>query len=217
MITNLLNQLPKLPYFLKAVLILGAGILLLRFSGKRAIAQMTVPEVVLMIAVGTILIQPLGGTSEWNAIYGGAILIAGMILVSKIQIWFPKTRKYLYGVPSVIIKNGSIDVKELKKMRMTTNELEMRLRQLGTEGIADVEMAVLEPSGSLSVIKSVIKKENKKIAEKGDIQRVVEKLELLLTEINKQGGSTNIINPKKAPLFEEALKESNIKDNITLH
>jgi hypothetical protein len=68
-----LRELPSLPYPLKALLIVIIGITLLRLAGKRSLAEMTVAEAVMRIAIGTVLIQPLGLKNEWEAIYGGTL------------------------------------------------------------------------------------------------------------------------------------------------
>lgn len=124
LLKDFLAQLPVLPYPLKVLLILASGIVLLHLAGKRSISQMTVPEVIFMIAIGTILIQPLGFKSEWGAVYGGVLLTIGLVLLAKIQIWFPIVRKFIFGLPSVVIKDGRIIMKELKKARMTTDDIE---------------------------------------------------------------------------------------------
>lgn len=217
----MLDFLPELPYTLKFVLILVAGVALLRVSGKRAIAQLTVPEAVLMIAIGTILVQPVAEKSEWMAVYGGILLAAGMILVSYLQIWMPWLRKWLFGVPSVIIRNGQIDVEELKRSRMTQDQLEMRLRQLQVGNILDVKSAVLEPSGQMSIVLS----ENKKTAEKGDIQKVMDELQQLKMQMAgsngvmpgaSASGSANITAYSSDTLFQEAEQEDQEDTNLKM-
>ncbi|HET7628904.1 MAG TPA: YetF domain-containing protein [Bacillales bacterium] len=198
MIKDFLAQLPLLPFPLKAFLILTAGVVLLKFTGKRSVTQMTIPEVVFMISLGTVLIQPLGIKREWNAVYSGSLLAIGLYLLAQIQIWFPNTRKYLFGLPSVVIKDGQIMMTELKKARLTTDNLEMRLRQSKVGNIEDVELAILEPSGQMSFTL----KPNKAPATKEDIQKLIEIL-------------TNTNEPKKSeipPLFNEAYQEAAIKD-----
>ncbi|UFJ42041.1 DUF421 domain-containing protein [Brevibacillus humidisoli] len=169
------DLLPTFPYTIQVLMILTAGVILLRLSGKRSIAQLTVPEAVLMIAIGTLMIQPVASKSVWVAIYGGFMLVVGMVSLSYLQIVFPRLRKWIYGVPSVLVTNGQIDVAEMKRAKMTIDQLEMRLRQLQIGNIADVKMAVLEPSGYLSVVQT----EAKKAAQKEDIQNVLNKLEQL--------------------------------------
>lgn len=213
-------DLPELPYPLKAILILASGVILLRISGKRSIAQLTVPESVLMIAVGTILIQPLGMKSEWKAIYGGALLIFGMLALSYMQIYLPFIRKWVYGVPSVLIRDGKMDVKEMKKCKMTDDQLEMRLRLADVYNISDVKLAILEPSGMLSI--DLI--EEKKNAEKVDVQAIADQIKRLENRLNEVLGQVPsptstpyVIKPRQDALFQEAVIEDKNDRNKGYH
>lgn len=217
------NVFPELPYTLKFVLILVSGVILLRLAGKRSISQMTVPETVLMIAIGTLLIQPLAPRTEWAAVYGGTLLVGGMVLLSFMQIWMPKFRKWVYGVPSVLIRNGSVDVGELKRARMTMDQLEMRLRQQQVGNVLDVKKAALEPSGQMSVVLS----ENKKSAEKGDVQMILDELQLLKTQMNSlvttnsaqmpaASGMPKVTGYSQDTLFEESDEEDRHGTNLKM-
>jgi uncharacterized membrane protein YcaP (DUF421 family) len=215
----LFHHLPQLPYTLRAIVILATGVILLRLVGKRSIAQLTIPESVFIIAIGTILIQPIGNTNEWAAIYGGLILVLGMMLLSWLQIRFPALRKAVYGVPTVLIKQGELDLKNLKKVKMTTNQLDMRLRMLGVVNLKDVKTAILEPSGQLSISLT----EAKKTADKGDIQAVLSQLSTLQMQLLQltSGSSTltqsytNILKSQPERLFAQALDESERDLNLT--
>lgn len=66
------------------------------------------------IAVGTIVIGHLTLKTEWEAIYGGALHIIGIVLLMKMQIWFPKSRELFIEVLSVLIKDGVMMLDELK-------------------------------------------------------------------------------------------------------
>ncbi|MEH7749204.1 YetF domain-containing protein, partial [Neobacillus drentensis] len=116
------DDLPTLPYIFKALLIFLAAIMLLRIAGKRSLAETTVSEAVLRISIGAVLIQPLALKNEWEAIYAGSLLIIGVVLLAKIQIWIPKSRKFINGVPSVLINDGQMKLEVLKKARLTTDE-----------------------------------------------------------------------------------------------
>lgn len=206
------DLLPSLSYSMSIVVMLVGGILLLRIAGKKSISQLTVTEAVIIIALGTLLILPISPKTVWGAIYGGFILAGGLIVISYLQIWFPFLRKWFTGTPSIIIRNGTIDLKVLKKNKMTTDELEMRLRQLQVSAISEVKIGVLEPSGILSIIQE----EPKKAAQKEDIQLILDEIHSIKTAIhtlmNKDtltsGQAINVEQSSKDPLFEDALQEN---------
>ena len=80
------------------------------------------------------------------------ILLMIQRLTAFISLKSPLFRTYFEGKPSIIITNGKIDEYEMKKNRYNFTDLLQQLRENGTESINDVEFAILEPSGKLSVI-----------------------------------------------------------------
>jgi uncharacterized membrane protein YcaP (DUF421 family) len=194
-----LRQMPSLPYPLKALLLLSTGIILLRIAGKRSLSEMTVAEAVMRIAIGTILIQPLGMKKEWEAIYGGILLIIGIVILAKMQIWIPKFRSMLVGVPSVLIKDGKMQLKEIKKARLSTDEVEVQLRLNNIGNIEDVELAIFESSGKLSTTL----KPNKEPATKEDIQKIMDFLAEAFGATPEKGSDAST-----TPLFKEAYDEA---------
>lgn len=213
------HHLPRLPYTIRALVILATGVILLRFVGKRSIAQLTIPESVFIIAIGTILIQPIGNSNEWAAIYGGLILVLGMVFLSWCQIRVPFLRKWVFGVPTILIENGEMKAETMKKSRMTTNQLEMRLRMLGIPTIKHVRTAVLEPSGLLSV--SLM--QAFKPADKRDIQEVLNQLSTIQLQLLQLNSSYSIITQpainklkeKPEELFAQAKHEDHLGTNLT--
>ncbi|MFY0780462.1 hypothetical protein AB1K18_09165 [Peribacillus simplex] len=65
---------------------------------------------------GTIVIGHITLKTEWEVIYGGALLIIGIVLLMKMQIWFPKSRELIIEVPSVLINDGVMMLDEMKKL-----------------------------------------------------------------------------------------------------
>lgn len=188
------------PITLKVILVLLSGVVLLRLAGRKSISQMTIPEVVLMISIGTLLIQPIKTDNQWVAVYGGLLLVLGMLLISYLQLKFPKLRKAINGLPTVLIQDGKIDFEKMKLTKMNTDLLEMRLRQLKVDHIEDVKTAILETSGDLTILLQ----DHKKAATKEDIQFLLDQIHLL-HQSNKRpvlGSST-----QSNSLFKEAESE----------
>ena len=132
------------------------------------------------------------------------MLIIGIVLLAKIQIWIPKSRKFINGVPSVLVNDGEMKLEELKKARLTTDELQSALRLKTIGNVEDVELALLESNGKISTIL----KPNKAPATKEDIQKILD----LLAENGIRSSSQNQSKAKTPPLFKEAYNEAEIKD-----
>ncbi|GAA0315060.1 DUF421 domain-containing protein [Bacillus carboniphilus] len=133
----------------KAVLVVLAGTFLLRFAGRKSISQMTLAQTVIMIAIGSLLIQPVAGDNIWTTIGAGAVLIVTLIVMEYVQLKSDKVESFITGKSKVIIENGKLNEKNLRKMRMTVDQLEMKLRQSNVKKISDVKWATLEANGQV--------------------------------------------------------------------
>ena len=133
----------------QSVLMFLAGVLLLRIAGRKSISQMTLAQTVVMISIGTIIIQPIVETSVWKTIIASVIFIGSLILLEFLQLKFNFIEKFITGKSKIVIQNGKIEKTNLRKLRLTADQLEMRLRTNGITKISDVKMATLEPNGQL--------------------------------------------------------------------
>ncbi|MFB6800489.1 YetF domain-containing protein [Peribacillus butanolivorans] len=107
---------------------------------------MTTETTVIMIFIGTLLIHPVIGENLWVTFAIATILIGTLLLIEYI----------------------SINEKNLIKLRLSVDALEMLLRQNGIENIKDVQWATIEPSGQLGYLLT----NNKKFATKEDIEKI---------------------------------------------
>lgn len=102
-----------MPYWVKAVVFYTFTLLLLRVAGRQAISREVPIQVVVMIALGTLLVHPLKSNSVIISLYGGFLLVCGLILLSRLQIRFPSLRRWLTGEPFLVIDNGICLVQSL--------------------------------------------------------------------------------------------------------
>ena len=93
-----------------------------------------------------------------NGIIPILALLVMHLIISILNIKSIKARQILCGKPSILIYRGRIDEKMLRKERFTVNELEERLRGSNVVNIGDVEYAILETSGQVTVIQKPEKK-----------------------------------------------------------
>lgn len=130
------------------ILILG-GILLLRIAGRKSISQMTLAQTVVMISLGTIIVQPIVEKSMIKAIGGAAVFVFAILVLEYLQVKSNAFEKFLTGKSKIVIQNGQLNIKTLRKLRLTADQLEMRLRIQGISKIQDVKTATIEPNGQL--------------------------------------------------------------------
>ncbi|WP_419887693.1 DUF421 domain-containing protein [Neobacillus niacini] len=126
-----------------------AGILLLRIAGRKSISQMTLAQTVVMISIGTIIVQPIVEKSVVKAIVAATIFVISLLILEYIELKSNAFEKFITGKSKIVINNGTLDIQNLKKLRLTVDQLEMRLRNKGISNIQDVKTATIEPNGLL--------------------------------------------------------------------
>lgn len=136
-------------FFFKAVILIFSGILILRVAGRKSISQMTISQTIIMISIGTLIVQPIANRSVWRAVLAAAIFVASSLLLDYLIMKFDVVEKFITGRSKIVINNGQLVPENLRKMKITVDQLEMRLRQSGISKISDVKTATIEPNGQL--------------------------------------------------------------------
>lgn len=145
---------------LETVLIRGVVAILFmlflaRLMGKKHIQDMTFYEYIVGISIGSIAAELTFGTEVRmaNFILGMLIWATIPVLISKVELKSFRFRVLIEGHPTILIKNGKILEKNLKKEDLTVDELMINLRQKDVFKLSDIETAVMERSGQISVMK----------------------------------------------------------------
>ncbi|MBE3576149.1 MAG: DUF421 domain-containing protein [Limnochordales bacterium] len=125
----------------------------LRVSGKREVGRLAPMDLVVavMVAEGSVMAISNLKIPVWDGVVVIITLIALEILLSWASTKSLKVRTWVAGQPSVVIRNGQIIEDELRKMNYNVNDLLAQLRGKGIANVEDVEFAILETSGELSV------------------------------------------------------------------
>lgn len=140
--------------FIRAIILYILVLIVMRIMGKREIGQLQPFELAISIMIADLASIPM--TETGIPITRGIIPILGLLimhlLISLLNLKSIKAREIICGKPRILIYRGKIDEKALIKERFTINELEERLRGNGVVNIGDVEYAILETSGDITVI-----------------------------------------------------------------
>jgi uncharacterized membrane protein YcaP (DUF421 family) len=126
----------------------------LRIMGKRQIGQLQPYELVVIIMIAELAAIPMQNTGIplLNGIIPIFILFASEVTLSYISLKSNRARGLICGKPSILIEKSKINEAELRRLRYNINELLEQLRLKNVSDITDVEYAILETSGQLSVI-----------------------------------------------------------------
>lgn len=140
--------------FFRSILIYIFVLIVMRLMGKREIGQLQPFELAIAIMIADLASIPM--TDPGIPISNGIISILGLLVmhltISIINMKSIRAREVICGKPTILIYRGKIDEKALKKERFTINELEERLRGNNIVNLGDVEYAILETSGQVTVI-----------------------------------------------------------------
>jgi uncharacterized membrane protein YcaP (DUF421 family) len=139
----------------RAILLFAFLLLVMRVSGRRELSSLTAFDLLLLVIVGDLIQQ--GVTQSDNSVTGAAIAVATIAGLSVFTSWLSfrwrGARRVLEGDPIVLVQDGNVIERNLKRERMTEDELteEMRMNQIGS--LDEVAWAVLEVSGHISFVK----------------------------------------------------------------
>lgn len=126
----------------------------MRIMGKRQIGEMQPSELVIAIMISDLASVPMQAIDI--PLLSGAVpvltLLVWEVVMSFVSLKSKRCRKYITGEPSIVVYNGHINENELKKLRFNLNDLMEQLRISGCPDISNVQAAVLETNGQLSVL-----------------------------------------------------------------
>jgi uncharacterized membrane protein YcaP (DUF421 family) len=118
----------------------------LRVFGKREVGQFTLYDLVFILLVANALQPAMTGTDTSVTALVGANLAVGRL--DRLAVF----HRVFGSSPSVLIKNGKLMPAALKREGITDDEVEMAIREHGVDDLKDVELGVLEPDGTISIV-----------------------------------------------------------------
>lgn len=139
----------------RTVLLYVIILVVLRIMGKREVGELGVIDIVVFIIIAEIAAFSLDSPDKKliEVIVPIMILLVIQLLTSFISLKSKSFRDVVDGDPSVLIRNGQVMEKEMRKQRYNLDDLFQQLREEGIGSVGEVTFAFLEPSGNLSVFK----------------------------------------------------------------
>lgn len=198
--------------FIRTFVLYILVVIAIRVMGKGELSELQPYELVVIIMVSELASLPME-TVEMpfvNGVVAISTLVFLQVIISFITLKSEKARSIICGKPNILIENGKIVDKELKKLRISMNDLIEQLRIKNFPNIDDVEFAILETNGDLSIIP----KSSKRPLTPSDMNLKVEKEDLPISLI--LDGKINQENLNKASLnfnwLYKELKKQKIDD-----
>lgn len=142
-----------LTIFTRSVLLYIASLLAMRAMGKREVGQLQPFELVVVIMIAELAATPMGGVGI-PLLYGILPMIALVVchgLIAALCMKCQPFRAWMSGQPTVLMRNGVICEKQMRKSAMDLNDLMEAIRTAGILDPAEVGTVVLEPGGQVNV------------------------------------------------------------------
>lgn len=178
--------------------------------GKRQIGQLQPYELVLAVIIAELVVVPMEDIAKplTAGIVPVVVLVSAELIISYVSLKSERVRRLVCGKPSVVVEHGRIVESELRRSRLNLNDLLEQLRLKNYANVADVEFAILETGGQLSVIP----KADKRPVNPTDLSLAVSQEKLPVTVI--MDGKVNYANLKKAGLSQNWLDAMLANNNI---
>lgn len=142
-----------LTIFTRSVLLYIASLLAMRAMGKREVGQLMPFELVVVIMIAELAATPMGGVGV-PLLYGIVPMVALVVchgLITALCMKWQPFRAWMSGQPTVLMRNGVICEKQMRKSSMDLNDLMEAIRTAGILDPAEVGTIVLEPGGQVNV------------------------------------------------------------------
>ncbi|RKL61874.1 DUF421 domain-containing protein [Thermoanaerobacteraceae bacterium SP2] len=208
----------------RSIILFVVSLVLVRFMGKRTIAQLSPFDLIVIIIMGSAIAIPLED-DKIKLTYGIIPVVVMSILNYGLSVIITKNRKIenlLQGTSTVLVRDGEVIIRNMKKERITMADLLILLREKNIANINEIEEATIEPNGKLSIIK---KKEMQSVTPKdlgmwsnqgifptlvvdrgevvqSNLDKIGVGIDQILTELNKKG-IKNLAEIKSAWIDEE--------------
>lgn len=126
-----------------------------RLMGKREIGELSILDLIIFMMQAELVVIGIEDVrlSIWTAVIPMMVLAGLQLLLAYISLHSQRFRSIMDGKPSIIIEKGKVNEKSMRKLRYNFDDLLLQLREGGVGDIRDVEYAILETSGKLSIFK----------------------------------------------------------------
>ncbi len=156
-INMLIPEVPILEKIVRPLVIYFFLLITFRIAGKRELGQMTPFDLIILLTISNVLQNAMIGpdNSLTGGLIGGLALFCANGLIGRLTLHFPKLAQLFEGRPSILIEDGRILLKSLRREVMTMGELERAIRKHDLDPETDlplIKRALLEQDGTVTII-----------------------------------------------------------------
>lgn len=145
---------PGVEIVVRSLVVYLATLVGLRLMGKRELGQMTVFDLVVILLIANAVQNAMVGpdTSLIGGVLSAFVILAANRIVAGVRLRSKRVKAFVEGTPTVLIENGQFITPHLDKEGLDRAEVEMAIREHGVASLNEVQLAVLETDGSISIV-----------------------------------------------------------------
>ena len=153
------NEIGEIMYTMlifKTFVLYAFIILVYRIMGKKEISELGIGDLIVTILIAELAALSIEETetSLLVSIVPILVLVTYEMIISYLSLKSTKIRRFIDGTPTVIIKDGKVRFSAMSKLRYTLDDLVLELRSKGIKSIEEVDYAILETTGDLSIFQN---------------------------------------------------------------
>ncbi|KIL46112.1 DUF421 domain-containing protein [Jeotgalibacillus campisalis] len=140
---------------IRTIILYGLILLIFRLMGKREVGELSLLDLIVFMMIGEVAVFAIEDPdiNMFKAVFPMLLLMSLQVLLSWFSLKNKSFRDLVDGTPSVLIRHGQLMRKEMRKNRYNIDDLMQQLREKDIFDVHDVEFAILEPSGILTVLR----------------------------------------------------------------
>ncbi|MGG0239254.1 DUF421 domain-containing protein [Bacillus rhizoplanae] len=133
----------------ESIILIVTGILGLKLTGSKTLSQMTRAEIIIVVSIGRIIVEPVLNKKIGPTILATCIFSGILLIIHYLEVKSRKVEQFLNGDNIVLIKDGELLKNNLKRAKMTEQQLFMHLRVQGIHDIQTLQQVTAEPNGRI--------------------------------------------------------------------
>ncbi|MFA2830776.1 YetF domain-containing protein [Bacillus paranthracis] len=133
----------------ESIILILTGIIALKMTGSKSVSQMTRAEIIIVVSIARIIVEPVLSRKVVPSIFAAAIFACVLLIIHFFELKSKKMEQFLNGSSIIIVENGEIVKENLMKAKMSEQQLYMQLREKGIHDLKSLQQVTAEPNGRI--------------------------------------------------------------------
>ncbi|QIW21934.1 DUF421 domain-containing protein [Bacillus thuringiensis] len=133
----------------ESIILILTGMIALKMTGSNSVSQMTRAEIIIVVSIGRIIVEPVLSRKVVPSIFAAVIFASILLIIHFFELKSKKVEQFLNGSSIVIVENGEIVKENLMKAKMSEQQLYMQLREKEIHDLMSLQQVTPEPNGRI--------------------------------------------------------------------